>query len=57
MDLAEIIYKNTEEFPAHEKFGLISQINNIAEGAGRGTDKEFINFLSIALASAFELET
>jgi four helix bundle protein len=65
IDLTEEIYRSTEEFPSLEKFGLISQINrsavsicsNIAEGAGRGTDKEFINFLSIALGSSFELET
>lgn len=65
IDLTEEIYRSTEGFPSQEKFGLISQINrsavsicsNIAEGAGRGTDKEFINFLSIALGSSFELET
>ena len=65
MDLTENVYKITETFPVNEKFGLISQINrstvsicsNIAEGAGRGTDKEFSNFLSISLGSSFELET
>jgi four helix bundle protein len=65
MDLVVLIYQSTEKFPSEEKFGLVSQINrsavsicsNIAEGAGRGTDKEFKNFLSIALASSFELET
>jgi four helix bundle protein len=30
---------------------------NIAEGAGRVTDKDFAHFLSIALGSAYELET
>lgn len=63
--LAKLIYQVTANFPANEKYGLISQINrsavsipsNIAEGAGRNYDKEFIQFLGIALGSAFELET
>ena len=45
-----------------EKFGLVSQINrsavsipsNIAEGAGRLSKKEFIQFLGYAVASSFE---
>lgn len=44
---------------------MISQINrsvisipsNIAEGAGRNTNKDFNNFLGIAQGSSFELET
>ncbi|WP_454665270.1 four helix bundle protein [Algoriphagus halophytocola] len=44
---------------------MISQINrsvvsipsNIAEGAGRNTNKEFNNFLGIAQGSSFELDT
>ncbi len=59
------IYLITKKFPAVERFGLISQINrcavsipsNIAEGAGRNTKGEFVNFLGIALGSSFELET
>ena len=65
MNLVTEIYKTTKNFPAEEKYGLISQINrcavsipsNIAEGAGRNSDKEFINFLAIANASSYELET
>jgi four helix bundle protein len=59
------IYKVTLEFPNEEKFGLISQIrrcavsipSNIAEGSGRGSNKDFARFLGIALASSYELET
>lgn len=65
MSLAKEVYVTTRKFPSEEKYGLISQINrcsisipsNIAEGAGRGTDKDFNQFLNIALGSAFELET
>ena len=65
IDLVTSVYLTTRSYPETEKFGLISQINraavsipsNIAEGAGRNSDKEFIQFLSIAHASSFELET
>ena len=65
MKLAKEVYLDSSLFPATEKFGLVSQINrsvisipsNIAEGAGRTFDKEFSQFLSIAIGSAFELET
>jgi len=65
MDLVVEVYKQTNNFPDKEKFSLISQINrsavsivsNIAEGAGRNSNKEFNNFLGIALGSSCELET
>jgi len=65
MDLVEKVYKITSNFPIEEKFGLISQIqrcavsipSNIAEGAGRNSNKEFRNFLGIANGSANELNT
>lgn len=63
--LVKVIYQVTASFPDTEKFGLTNQIRraavsipaNIAEGAGRRTEKDFKNFLYIALGSAFELET
>ena len=59
------IYTLTNSFPEHEKFGLISQLrrasvsvpSNIAEGSKRGTKKDFVSFLRIALGSAAEIET
>lgn len=65
IDLVVDVYKATAEFPNEEKYGLISQMrrsavsipSNIAEGAGRNSDKEFCHFLSHAHGSSFELET
>jgi len=65
MDIAEAIYQLTSAFPSDEKFGLVSQmkrasvsiVSNIAEGAGRNSNKEFSQFLSIANGSVCELET
>jgi len=59
------IYSTTAGFPSEEKFGLVSQMrrcaisvpSNIAEGAARKSDKEFIQFLHIALGSIAELDT
>ncbi len=65
IDFVIKIYQITNNFPKEELFGITSQIrraavsipSNIAEGAARTSKKEFINFLSIALGSASELET
>lgn len=65
IDLVKEIYKITIKFPKEEIYGLTSQIkravisipSNIAEGASRQTNKEFIQFLYIALGSASEVET
>ena len=64
-EVVKEVFLATRDFPLEEKYGLVSQImrcaysipSNIAEGSGRGSDKEFIRFLAIALGSAYELET
>ena len=65
IDLVVNVYKAVAEFPKEEKYGLTSQMkrsavsipSNVAEGAGRNHDKEFVQFLSVANGSSFELET
>lgn len=65
IELVENIYAISEGFPDSERFGLTSQIrraavsipSNIAEGAARKSDKELLQFVSIATGSLAELET
>jgi four helix bundle protein len=59
------VYKLTESFPREERFGLTSQLrrasvsvaSNIAEGYGRSTRGEYIQFLGHARGSSCELQT
>ena len=63
--LAKEVYKVVADLPSEERYGLSSQIkrcavsiaSNIAEGAGRNSNKEFKHFLSIANGSSYELHT
>lgn len=65
MDLCIDVYKLVQKFPDIEKYSLTVQISkssvsipsNIAEGSGRGSKLEFIQFLHIANGSACELST
>jgi len=62
--LALGVYRTTRIFPSEEKYGLaaqlrrasISVVSNIAEGAGRQSDREQMRFLRIARGSVHELE-
>jgi four helix bundle protein len=64
MQLSVKVYELTGGFPREEQYGLTSQmrrasvsvISNIAEGHGRDTKPQLIQFLSMARGSVFELE-
>ena len=59
------IYKLSRSFPVKDQYILSSQISraaisipsNIAEEAGKDTNKDFCRYLSISEGSSFELET
>jgi four helix bundle protein len=65
MDLVIAIYRATRTFPKEELYGLTAQLrraavsvpSNIAEGKGRFSDKELLQFLSNARGSVYELQT
>lgn len=63
--MASESYAVTRTYPDYERYGLGGQMNrsavsvaaNIAEGAGRKSKREFINFLSISNGSSYEFDT
>jgi four helix bundle protein len=58
------VYRITGTFPREELYGLVAQMRrsaasisaNIAEGAGRGSDRDFARFVTMARASTNETE-
>jgi len=65
MQLTNLIYDITADFPKNEIYGLAAQMrravvsipSNIAEGSSRGGTAEYIQLLNISRGSLSELDT
>ena len=65
IEIVKDVYKTVNEFPKQELYGLTAQMqrssvsiaSNIAEGFNRFHNKEYKQFLYVALGSCAELET
>ncbi len=65
MVLVTEVYRVTDSFPSREMYGLTNQVrrsavsvpSNIAEGKGRLSKREFVQFLATARGSLCEMQT
>ena len=65
MDLVTEVYRVTACMPDAERFGLISQLRRaavsvpsvLAEGHARGSTREFVRYIAMAMGSLAEIET
>ena len=65
IELTSEIYKLVKLLPHEERYALSDQIrravvsvpSNIAEGRGRGTNKEFVRYLMMSRGSLWEVST
>lgn len=65
IELTDMVYLLTRNFPADERFGLTSQLrrsavsvpSNIAEGSGRSSTTDFTRFVEFSYSSLMELVT
>jgi len=65
IELVKVIYDVTKQLPSEERFSLTNQMrgaaisiaSNIAEGAGRRSNAEKLNFFHMARGSLTELDT
>ena len=63
IDVADLVYNHTRNFPPDERFGLTNQMrraavsisSNIAEGTSRMSQTDFARFIEIATGSVFEV--